>query len=149
MDSFPLSTVGKRSSNPPSVTDLCRKWIGNCLGSGFQIRVPAIVYYETLRELERLDASDQIKRVKVFCFSDSDRFIPLETSHLELAAKLWSQSRKIGKPTSDPHALDGDVILAAQALSMELSPLDYVVATTNPSHLSQFVPCELWENIKP
>ena len=41
-------------------------------------------------------------------------------------------------------ALDIDVLLAAQALRSGRSPL---VVTTNPKHLSQFVPARLWTDI--
>ncbi len=46
-------------------------------------------------------------------------------------------------------ALDADVILCAQTLSLGLAPSDFVVATTNPGHLAQFVPCEEWTKITP
>jgi hypothetical protein len=41
------------------------------------------------------------------------------------------------------------MILAAQALSLGLPSLDYIVATTNVRHLSMFVPADQWGNIKP
>jgi hypothetical protein len=53
-----------------------------------------------------------------------------------LAAELWAQSRKAGKPTADPKALDGDVILAAQAKLLESGGNPVVIATTNVGHLS-------------
>jgi len=62
------------------------------------------------------------------------------------AAELWALARGSGQPTASDHALDGDVILAAQALSLN-TPV--VVATGNPSHLTRFVPAELWSNITP
>ena len=79
LDSFPLSTIGKNRSIPPTVTDHCRQWIMDCIAAGNLVRVPAIIYYETLRELERLNATAQILRLKAFCFADPDRFLPLET----------------------------------------------------------------------
>lgn len=51
--------------------------------TGNSVCVPAIIYYETLRELERLNASAQIARLKAFCFAHPYRFLPLETIHLE------------------------------------------------------------------
>ncbi len=116
---------------------------------GNQIYVPAIVYYETLRELERMGASGQILRLQRFCFQSPASFLKLETQHLEIAAKLWAQARNNGTPTSSRDALDADVILAAQTLSLELQPENYVVATTNVSHLTQFVSAELWTNLAP
>jgi len=49
LDSFPLSCVGKNQSRPPTVTDHCRQWVIDCVAAGNTVRVPAIVYYETLR----------------------------------------------------------------------------------------------------
>ena len=149
LDSFPLSCIGKNLSHHPTVTDRCRQWIIQCVSAGNAVRIPAIVYYETLRELERLNANAQIARLKVFCFSNPDRFIPLETFHLEEAAKLWADSRNSGIPTADPQALDGDVILAAQALSLADTAEGLIVATTNPGHISRYVPADLWTNIDP
>lgn len=149
LDSFPLSTIGKNRTSLPSVTDHCRQWIMNCIAVGNSIRIPAIIYYETLRELERLKATSQIQRLKAFCFSDTERFLLLETIHLEAAAKLWADSRNAGLPTADPQALDADVILAAQALSLGIAKPGLIVATTNPSHISRYVAADLWTNIKP
>ena len=58
------------------------------------------------------------------------------------AAELWAEARKRGKPTADVHALDGDVILAAQALQIQA-----VVATENIGHLSFFVDAQYWKEI--
>ena len=69
------------------------------------------------------------------------------TDAMELAAQLWADARRRGTPTAHPHALDVDVILAAQVLSLGLKPSDFVVATTNMTHLAQFVPAELWSSI--
>jgi predicted nucleic acid-binding protein len=110
--------------------------------------VPAIAYYEALRELELRAATAQIKRLKAFCLHP-DRFMPLTTRHLETAAQLWATARKSGTPTADPHSLDADVILAAQALSLGQRSSDYIIATTNPANIAQFASCELWTKIKP
>lgn len=56
---------------------------------------------------------------------------------------------RIGQPTADPQALDADVILAAQALSLGISVPGMIVATTNPGHLSSYVPADVWTNIPP
>jgi len=49
-----------------------------------------------------------------------------------------------GKPTADRNALDGDVILAAQAIWEVNAGNEVVIATTNVGHLSQFVDVREW-----
>ena len=62
------------------------------------------------------------------------------------AASFWAEARRQGRPTANDMALDGDVILAAQAAT--LGTADVVIATTNVAHLSRFLPSELWQNIR-
>ena len=52
-----------------------------------------------------------------------------------------------GTPTADVHALDIDVILAAQVLSSGMDLSSTVVATSNVKHLSLFVPVAEWSSI--
>jgi len=47
---------------------------------------------------------------------------------------LWAEVRRAHRPTAPPLALDGDVILAAQARAV-----DGVVVTYNTKHLDQLV----------
>ena len=149
LDTFPLSCMGKLTASPPTLTDICQHWVLNCLSTGRTVYVPAITYFETLRELERLKAPAQIARLKTFVFSNKVIFVPLETVHLESAAKLWAHSRNIGRPTADKHSLDGDVILAAQALDLAKMNSDLVVATTNVAHIARYVRAQLWSDIQP
>lgn len=94
------------------------------------------------------DGNRQIARLKSFCLHPK-HFLSLTTGHLEAAAQLWGQARRSGLPTADPKALDGDVILAAQALSLGIPAPNLIVATTNPAHISRFVAADLWTNIQP
>ncbi|MCP3957885.1 MAG: type II toxin-antitoxin system VapC family toxin [bacterium] len=86
--------------------------------------------------IERLDALEA-----------SLEYLPLTTAAMRRAAGLWAEVRQQGLPTADPKALDGDVILAAQALSTGLAATDIVVATTNVGHLARLVPAALWREI--
>ena len=147
LDTFPTSSVSKREGRKPTLSDHCHKWVDNCEYAGHTILVPAVSYYEALRELEQRQALSQMVRLKEFCLLPT-RFMPLTTIHLEAAAKLWGDARRGGRPTSSNDALDADVIIAAQALSLGLTRSEYVVATTNVSHLSRYVPCDEWTNIK-
>jgi len=73
----------------------------------------------------------------------------MSDSALRLAARLWAQARKAGRPTTDPRELDADVLIAAQALDMGIPAPDLIIATTNVGHLSPFLPADLWMNIGP
>jgi hypothetical protein len=79
----------------------------------------------------------------------ADRYLSLSDSALRLAAKLWAQAGNAGMPTADPKELDCDVLIAAQALTMDIHTSDLVIATTNVGHLSLFVTADLWANITP
>ncbi|MGH9765318.1 MAG: hypothetical protein ACREDR_29885, partial [Blastocatellia bacterium] len=69
--------------------------------------------------------------------------LPLNSGIILRAAELWAEIRNLGLPTAHDKALDGDVILAAQALEV-----NGVVATGNAGHLSRFVDARHWRNIK-
>ena len=56
-----------------------------------------------------------------------------------------TQARQTGIPTAGPAELDCDVILAAQALS--LNEPSVVVATSNVGHLARFVTAQDWQTI--
>ncbi|MEC4818281.1 MAG: hypothetical protein SAK29_34165 [Scytonema sp. PMC 1069.18] len=64
------------------------------------------------------------------------------------AAEFWAEARRRGIPTADPKALDGDVILAAQATLIKEDGDTVVVATTNVEHLSRFVDALYWQGIE-
>jgi hypothetical protein len=58
---------------------------------------------------------------------------------------FWAQARQQGQPTADDKALDGDVMLAAQGITLGIT--DAVNATTDVGHLSRFAPAVLWADI--
>ena len=152
LDAYPLGNAAlspARSGDSPTPSQQCRQWMMDCERAGSVLLIPAIAYYEEVREMEMRQAARQIARLQSFCF-DPARFIPLTTNHLTAAARLWGQVRRQGQPTSDRHALDGDVILAPQVLSLGLPISQYVVATRNVQHLVRFgLPAEEWQNIIP
>lgn len=108
--------------------------------------VPAIVYYELKRELPRAKKDFGIARLDAFVAASPGRYLPLSDEALRLAADLWARSGQEGQPTADPKTLDTDVIIAAQALSF-VAASAVTVATTNPKHLSQFIPAKNWNEI--
>ena len=149
LDTFPVSCIGKSRDAHIGETDLCRDWIFSCVAQGNLVYVPEICYYEAIRELERIGATSQIRKLKAFCLAEAYRFIPINSIHIEHAAKLWAQVRNMGKMTSDNKGIDGDMILIAQALSLRIPPSDFVIATTNTDHLEIFAPAEKWTSVAP
>ena len=125
----------------------CAAWLRSILSVGWHVAIPAIADYEVRRELVRLQATRALQQLDIL-YASLD-VIPLTQGMLHAAAELWATSRQTGRPTADPHALDGDVILAAQALHYVQPHESLVVATTNPGHFQSFVPIARWEDIRP
>ena len=71
-----------------------------------------------------------------------------------IAILTWAQSmraaghRFVIPAIADPKELDGDVLIASQAIDMGYPTAGFIIATTNPAHIAQFAPCDLWTNIK-
>ena len=145
LDSSPLGLLTQRPDAEEA--EECRLWLARRLREGAKFLVPEIVNYELRRELLRARKSASIRRLDDLLEDESVLLIPITSQALQLAAMLWAQARQQGRPTADVHALDVDVILAAQVLTAGYSPSEFVVATTNISHISRFVPADLWTNI--
>ena len=111
------------------------------------IVIPAITLYEVRRELLRVHAKVKLIRLEKLC--SSTRSAEVTPDAWLKAAEFWSIVRSAGKPTADPHALDGDAILAGVAATIG-APGDVVtIATSNVGHLSRFpgVDARRWESI--
>ena len=141
LDSGPFGLLFQKQGIVPA--DECRVWLKRLLAAGVKVLVPEIVHYELRRELLRLNKANAAARASKFCHDTFGRYIPITTAAMMLAAEMWATARRRGRPTADVHALDVDVILAAQVLSSGHDPSAFVVATTNITHLSQFVPAAI------
>ena len=115
------------------------QWFDRTLLAGAEIILPEIADYEVRRSLiltkltRSVERLDQLKVVLIYQ--------PIDTDVMLKAAELWAMVRQQGHPTADPKALDGDVILAAQALQSNA-----IVITENIGHLSLFVPVRRWQD---
>ena len=141
LDSSPLSVVTNPKATP-AVTS-CVEWLAEHMRAGSHIIIPEITDYEVRRELLRAGKIRGIRRLDSLILKVD--YLPLNTSVMRAAAQLWARVRQTGKATADRHALDGDVILAAQALS--LSAEEVIIATTNTKHLSRFTNAAHWSDI--
>jgi predicted nucleic acid-binding protein len=145
LDSRPLGLA----SNPRGSLEAirCRAWIMGLMAAGVRVFVPEIADYEVRRELLRRKAKRALQRldqVKAMC-----DYAPLTTDAMLKAAELWAEARQVGLVPAPPEALDGDMILAAQALLVAVLGDVVTVATENARHFSHFVDAQPWERILP
>ena len=146
LDSTPLGLVTQRPGRSPEA-DAGQQWLRNLALSGWDVYLPEITGYEVRRELTRLGNAASLARLDLL--SSTAIYLPLTTAAMRLASDLWARARNGGWATADPHALDGDVILAAQALALTPTPPGLVVATGNVAHLSRYLPAQDWTTISP
>lgn len=147
LDTGPLGLLTNPKRPPETVRALT--WAIAMRRAGHRFLVPAIADYELRRELERAGKAQGIVALDLWNNAVPDRYIPLSDSALRLGSKLWARARQTGTPTADPKELDGDVLIAAQALDLGLPTSDFIIATVNVGHLSLFAPADLWTNIIP
>lgn len=143
LDSGPLGLVTQPKISPE--VQAINRWLLGCLRAGDIVLVPAIIYYELRRELLRAQKASGLARLDAFVRAEPHRYVPLTDDALRLAAELWAESRKQGRPTAPVLDLDIDVILAAQALTVAVNG-ELVVVTTNPRHLRPFIDARPWND---
>ena len=112
-----------------------------------EIILPAISDYELRRKLihlikykQRREAQKTLRRLDELV--ELLKFLPLDAKTMWRAAGLWADARGQGQSTAAEYALDGYVILAAQAQEAEGA-----VITNNVKHLSRFVTAHHWEQL--
>jgi|SRR5687768_2584737 len=135
LDTTPLGLLARRRA---AQVDLSR--LANLLNDGARVYLPEIADYEVRRSFLLHDLHDSLREL--------DRlkrqldYAPLTTVIMGRAASFWAAARRRGTPTADRHALDGDVILASQAIEMGAT-----VLTENVGHFGQFVPTLRWQDV--
>ncbi|WP_129629452.1 type II toxin-antitoxin system VapC family toxin [Candidatus Oscillochloris fontis] len=143
LDSGPLGLVTGPSKSVEA--NACRTWLENLLTGGIHVRVPDITDYEVRRELLRARRMNGVQQIDALRARIG--YLTITTETLLLASEFWAQLRQQGKPTAASDALDGDVILAAQAALLIGAGHSVVIATTNVGHLTRMVPADIWQNI--
>ncbi len=137
LDTGPL---GKVTHPRAHISEPVQVWLRELLTSGAEIYVPEIADYEVRRELIRAGRSvEALNRLRLAL-----TYLPIDTAVMERAAEFWAEARNQGVPTASRDALDGDVILAAQA-----ETVGGIVATEKVGHLSRFVDTRHWRDILP
>lgn len=143
LDSGPLGMVTNPRATPLALE--CQLWLDSLEPKGYKVMLPEIADYEVRRELLRAGKVAGIRRLDQLKTTITYR--PITTEVMLKAAEFWAEARRRGRPTADPKALDGDVILAAQAVLVADEGNEVIIATTNVGHLSQFVDAREWQLI--
>ena len=143
LDAGPLGLI----TNPRASQETreCNQWLESLALQEIEVKIPEIADFEVRRELLRADKFKGIERL-----NDLQKYldyVPLTTQTMLKAAQFWAQVRKQGMPTADDKALDGDVILAAQATLIQDEGHEVIIATTNVGHLSRLAQANTWRNI--
>ena len=121
------------------------EWFRTMLLRQEEIRIPEICDYELRRELLHNGFMRSIQLLDAYCSAVG--LLPINSSVMKKAAQLWADSRKQGKVTAPPEALDGDVILAAQAIYIAKEGFQPTVVTENVRHLAWFTNAQEWQDV--
>jgi predicted nucleic acid-binding protein len=116
-----------------------RDWFAAAV-SQHEFLISEVADYELRRELIRIRATRSLARLDEL--ARELRYVPVTTATWRSAANLWAWLRRTGKATASAHGLDGDVLIAAQAI-----PEDATVVTTNPRHFEPLVKALQWDQL--
>ena len=141
LDAGPLGLITNPKRSPQSLA--CSQWLQALVVGGVRVIVPEIADYEVRRELPRAGKAQGVAQLDAL--AQLLEYLPLTTAAMRQAAMFWAQARQQGQPTANDRTIDGDMILAGQAMTLGVT--DVVIATTNVGHLARFARAELWPNI--
>ncbi len=141
LDAGPIGLITNPKLSDESLA--CAKWLQMLIFSGNRVIIPEITDYEVRRELLRANKLKGIARLDEL--TQLVEYLPITTNAMRQAALFWAQARQQGQPTAGDKTIDGDIILVAQAVTLNVA--DVAIATTNVGHLSRFVNADLWQNI--
>lgn len=147
LDTSPLGRITNPNASPTN--DTCKRWLKDLLLKGVKVTVPEISDYELHRELLRANKTAGLQRLNQL--ASLIGYAPITTPTMLKASELWANIRNLNLPTASDDALDGDVILAAQAIPIQNKPENIgervIVATENLAHLSRLTDADEWQNI--
>ncbi len=150
LDTSPLGLVTQRPGHIGG--DVCKAWYASLARIGCLFFVPEIADYELRREFLRHGNAGAISRLQIFNNALPERYLPLTTPSVHLAASLWARVRNQGKMAAPPEALDADALIAAQANLLNPAAFGLsasIIATANVGHLSALTNAVLWSEIRP
>jgi predicted nucleic acid-binding protein len=144
LDSGPLGLV----TNPraTAASQECSFWLERIVHGNHLVVIPEIVDYELRREFLRGRMTGALTTLEALALRLA--FVPITTPVMRQAAEFWAIARNRGMATADDKALDGDMILAAQAIQIEQTwDQEAVIATTSVRHLARFATAREWREI--
>jgi toxin FitB len=116
-----------------------RSWMARAVFH-HEVLISEVADYELRRELLRIESHRSLDRLDEL--TRELTYVPMATSTWRAAAKLWATLRRGGTVTAAPNALDGDVLIAAQALAEGAT-----VVTPNVRHFEAIVPAVAWRDV--
>lgn len=116
-----------------------RSWLRQAVAH-HEFLLSEVADYELRRELLRIDARRSLARLDEL--TRELRYVPVTTATWRGAAQLWAWLRNAGRVTADEAALDGDVLLAAQAMAEGAA-----VVTSNTRHFDRLVSAMDWSAV--
>ncbi len=143
LDSGPLGYLCNPSDSKPARN--AAAWARSHLERGHRLVVPEISDYEVRRELVRASLGDALRRLDELGVGLGA--VPVTSTMWRRAAGLWADARTQGRAAAPDHSLDGDVLLAAQALELATEHDDVMAATTNTKHLARYVSAIRWDRL--
>ncbi|MGD9691788.1 MAG: type II toxin-antitoxin system VapC family toxin [Phycisphaerales bacterium] len=123
----------------PRMSRETAKWFSDRIRDpkGPSFTIPEISDYELRRKLLHLIRTGKATKesiARLDALISRLGYDPITTGIMRCAADLWASARSEGKSTKAPESLDGDVILAAQAIEAKGQ-----VLTLNRKHLSRYI----------
>jgi len=147
LDSGPLGDACRKRGHPK--VEGLTIWHHHARANGAIVAIPEITDYEVRRGLLLTGATDAVQRLDSLR-EELGHYIPISTAAMRKAAELWAGARRKGIPTADEKEIDGDVILAAQAMLYTGLGDSLLVASYNASHLSRYqLDARHWNDIVP
>lgn len=150
LDTYPLGLLSSPNQRKTNEWELSQ-WVKRAIKNGHIIAIPEICYYESRRELIRCKKRTSVVRLDQLCsLSELPRFkyIPISTRIIVKSSQLWAWARQTGQQTAHDLELDGDVILAATAITVaEENLIEVTVVTNNIDHLARYTTAKHWHDI--
>ncbi len=101
LDSGPLGLATNPKPSPNNLA--CSEWLQSLIEARIRVVVPEIADYEVRRELLRASKFNGLALLDTL--AESLEYLPLTTSTMRRAARLWADARQSGQPTmSTPRA---------------------------------------------